>query len=320
MTEVWKRFVQVAAVLVLVATGTFFLLALMPGSPAAAILGQQNATQDAIEKVEKDLGLDQPIVQRYFTWAGKAVRGDLGVSYRDGENVASAIKQRLPTSFELMVLTQIFALCVSIPAALWAASRAGKRIDKLFSSLSFGFLAAPGFVIALFLLIVFAKTLRWFPAADYAPLGESVFRNLRALTLPVLSLSVPLIGVYYRVLRNDLSATLASDHIMRARANGLREKDVLLKHAFRSSSLTLFAVVGLNTAGLLGGVVLIEQIYSIPGLGRFLIDSAVQRDFVKVQGAVLVIAVIYVVVNLFVDLTLRVLDPRVRAAAARGVS
>lgn len=320
MAELGKRLTQVVAVLVLVGTGTFFLLALMPGSPAVAILGQQSATQDAIDKVEKDLGLDKPVVERYLSWAGKTLRGDLGVSYRDGEVVADAIKQRLPTSFELMVLTQLFALAVSIPAALWAASRAGGRIDKIFSSLSFGFLAAPGFVVALFLLIVFAKTLRWFPAADYAPLGESLFRNLRALTLPVLSLSVPLVGVYYRVLRNDLTATMASDHIMRARANGLRERDVLLKHAFRSSSLTLFAVVGLNTAGLLGGVVLIEQIYSIPGLGRFLIDSAIQRDFVKVQGAVLVIAVIYVVVNLVVDVLLRVLDPRVRAASSRGVS
>lgn len=314
MRGLGQRFLQMAAVLLLVAAGTFFLLDLMPGSPAIAILGT-SATPEGIAKVEAELGLDKPSVERFLTWGTNAARGDLGVSYRDGENVAQAIRQRFPTSFEILILTQLLALSIAVPAALFAAARPGKRRDRALTTTSFALIAIPQFVMALTLLIIFAKQLQWFPAADFVPLNEGIFRNLRSLVLPVLSLGFPLSGIYFQVLRNDLVITMSSDHIMRTRASGFSERIILLKYALRSSSLTLLAVVGLNTAGLLGGVLIIEQIYSLPGLGRFLFDAATRRDIVKVEGAVLVIAVTYVIVNLIVDMLLRVFDPRVRAAS-----
>jgi peptide/nickel transport system permease protein len=311
-----QRLVQMAVVLVLVATGTFFLLNLMPGDPAAAVLGE-GATPEAIEQVRRDLGLADPVPERFVKWAADAVRGDLGVSYRDGESVTDAIRQRLPNSLQIMLMTQLLALAVAIPAALAAANRPGQRRDRALSGASFAMLATPEFVIALFLLIVFAKQLAWLPAADFVPFIDDPVGNLRALVLPVVSLAVPLTGVYFRVLRNDLVQTMASDHITRARASGLTERQIMVNHAFRSSSLTLLAVVGLNTAALLGGVVVVEQIYSIPGLGRFLLESAVTRDYIKVQGAVLVVAVTFVTATFLVDVVLQAVDPRVRAGAGK---
>lgn len=314
MRQVSVRVAQMLLVLALVTTGTFFLLNLLPGDPAAAILGQ-SATPEALIQMRKQLGIDRPVVSRFAEWIGNALRGDLGTSFRDGEKVTDAIRQRLPNSLEIMLLTQALALVVAIPGALLAAVRPGGRRDRALSRASFAMLATPEFVVALMLLIIFAKQLRWLPAADFVPLTEDPVRNLRALILPVCSLSIPLAGVYFRVLRNDLTQTLAADHIVRARASGLSERRILANHAFRSSSLTLVAVAGVNTAALLGGVVIVEQVYSIPGIGRFLLESATMRDFVKVQGAVLVVAITFVVATFLVDLLLQAIDPRVRAGA-----
>lgn len=314
MTPVLKRLAQMVLVLVLVTSGTFFLLNLLPGDPAAAILGQ-SATPEALAQMRQQLGIDGPVLPRFLTWAGNALRGDLGTSFRDGERVTDAIRQRLPNSLEIMVLTQLLSLTVATAAALWAASRPGSRRDRSLSRASFTMLATPEFVVALFLLIIFAKQLRWLPAADFVPFADDPVRNLKALILPVASLSVPLSGVYFRVLRNDLVQTMATDHITRARASGLTERRILVRHAYRSSSLTLIAVAGINTAALLGGVVIVEQVYSVPGIGRFLLESATLRDFVKVQGAVLVVAITFVVATFLVDMLLQVVDPRVRAGA-----
>ena len=312
MSQVAKRLAQMVLVLVLVTSGTFFLLNLLPGDPAAAILGQ-SATPEALAQLRQQLGIDGPILPRFLKWAGNALQGDLGTSLRDGERVTDAIRQRLPNSLQIMLMTQVLSLVVAVSAALWAAARPGSRRDRSLSRASFTMLATPEFVVALFLLIIFAKQLQWLPAADFVPFAEDPVRNLRALVLPVFSLAIPLSGVYFRVLRNDLVQTMAADHITRARASGLPERRILVRHAFRSSSLTLIAVAGINTAALLGGVVIVEQVYSIPGLGRFLLESATLRDFVKVQGAVLVVSVTFVVATFLVDMLLQVVDPRVRA-------
>jgi peptide/nickel transport system permease protein len=309
----WRRLVSLGAVLLLVSIATYLLVDLLPGSPASSVLGPA-ATPEAIAVVEQDLNLDRPLPVRYAIWAGRAVRGDLGVSYISGEVVSVSLRERLPVSLELLLLTQLVATALAVPAALTSARHQDTRRDRLLSSGSFVALALPQFALGIALLIVFAQKLKWFPVADYQRLTDDPIGNIHSLVLPVVTLAVPLAAIYYRVLRTDLTQTLRSDHITFARAMGFSERRILLGRALRPSSLTLVSVVGLNTAFLLGGAVIIENLFSLPGLGRFALESVVVRDLPKIQGATLVIAIVYVVANLLVDVSLALLDPRVRLA------
>jgi peptide/nickel transport system permease protein len=308
-----RRLVSVAVVLFVCSLVTYLLLDALPGSTAASILGQ-GATKESIATVEADLRLNDPLPLRYATWLGRAARGDLGVSYQTGEVVAVSLRDRLPTSLELVIFTQLAAIAIALPAAMASARREHSRIDRSLSSVAFGAVALPQFAFGIVLLIVFAQKLGWFPVADYKKFSDSPGGNLRSLVLPVATLAVPLAGIYYRVLRTDLVQTLRSDHITFARALGFSPQRVLYSRALRSSSLTLASVVGLNTAFLLGGTVIVERMYSMPGLGGFLFQAILTRDVVKVQGATLLVALIYVLVNLGVDVVLTMLDPRIRLA------
>ena len=307
----WRRLASVVVVLLLVSFAAYALLDLLPGSTATAILGT-GATPDAVAQVEADLHLDRPMPVRYMLWLQRAVNGDLGVSYQSGEVINTAVRPRVGMSLELLVLTQLFAAGVALPLSLLAARNENGRLDRLVSAGSFVAIALPQVAFGIILLTVFAVKLRWFPATRYVPFGTSPVQNLRALVLPVLSLGLPLAGIYTRVLRTDLLQTMASDHITFARAMGLPTRRVLLGRVLRPSSLTLVSVIGLNTAFVLGGAAIVEQLFSLPGVGSFLLRAVLFRDFVKVQAAVLVIAVIYVVVNLAIDVALTLLDPRIR--------
>jgi peptide/nickel transport system permease protein len=307
----WRRLVSVVIVLLAVSLVTYLLLEALPGSTAAAILGP-GATPETIAVVEQDLNLDEPLPQRYVTWLGRAVQGDLGVSYRTGEVVTVTLRDRIPTSLELLFLTQALSVGVAVVAALVSARREGTRTDRVLSGSSFVALALPQFAFGIVLLIVFAQKLRWFPVAQYVHFSDDPVGNLRAMTLPVVTLAAPLTAIYYRVLRTDLQQTLRSDHITFAKAVGLSPRRILLGRALRPSSLTLISVIGLNTALLLGGAVIVEQLFSLPGLGSLLTISVSTRDIVMVQGATLTIALVYVLINLCVDIALTILDPRVR--------
>jgi peptide/nickel transport system permease protein len=312
----WRRLISVGVVLFLCSLLTYLLLDALPGSTAASILGQ-GATPETIAIVEADLKLNDPLPVRYGTWLGRAVRGDLGVSYQTGEVVAASLRDRLPTSLELVLLTQLAAVAMALPAAMAAARREHSKVDRSLSSVAFGAVAIPQFAFGIVLMLVFAQKLGWFPVADYVKFGQSPLRNLHSLVLPVLTLSIPLAGIYFRVLRTDLVQTLRSDHITFARSLGFSPQRVLYSRALRSSSLTLVSVIGLNTAFLIGGTVIVERLFSMPGLGGFLFQAIITRDVVKVQGATLLVALIYVLVNLLVDIALTVLDPRVRLEATR---
>jgi peptide/nickel transport system permease protein len=311
----WRRLVSLAVVMFLVTLLTFWIMELLPGSTAEAVLGP-SATPENIQRVREDLHLDDSFVSRYTTWLGRAVRGDLGVTYPDGRVVSVVLREGLPASMEILVLTQLFAIGVALPAAMAAARREGSRLDRNLSSGSFVALAMPQLAFGIVLLTVFAQKLRWFPASEYTHLTESVGGNLRAMVLPVLTLGLPFAGVYFRVLRADIVNTLRSDHIAFARGMGLSSSRIMWRRALRPSSLTLISVAGLNTALLLGGVAIVENIYGVPGLGRTLIISVLSRQITLVQGCVLVIAVFYVLMNLLVDVALTVLDPRVRLERA----
>ena len=308
---VWRRLLSLLVVLVAISFLTFLVLDLLPGSTAEAVLGPA-ATPENIERVRADLGLDQPFFERYATWLGRAVRGDFGVTYPDGRVVSVVLREGIPASLELLLLVELFAVGTALPLALAAARREGSRLDRLLSTGSFGALALPQLAFGIVLLTVFAQQLRWFPASEYTHLTDSVWRNLRSLVLPTLTLGIPLAGLYFRVLRNDVLGTLRSDHITFARAMGFSQRRLLWRRVLRPSSLTLVSVVGLNTAALLGGVAVVEQLYGVPGLGRTLIGSVLTRQVTLVQGAVLVIALVFVLSNLLVDITLSLLDPRIR--------
>lgn len=310
------RIAMTAAVIAVVSVATFALLAALPGDPAVTILGPR-ATEANIAAVRHDLGLDRPAVARYLQWAGRALRGDLGVSYQTNQPVAESLRQRVPASLELLAAAQLAALAVSVPLAGAAALRVGSRLDRLISTVSFLGLAVPNFGVGLLFIAVFVIRLGWFDTFGYVPFTQDPLGNLRGMVLPAATLALPLIAQYTRVLRNDLVATLGRNHVAQARANGVPLGRILRRHGLRQSLTTLLSVVGLNVPTLLGGAVLIESLFAVPGVGRLLFNAIVSRDYLVAQGAVLVIALAAVLTNVGVDVAVRLADPRLRRAGGR---
>ncbi|MBI5255134.1 MAG: ABC transporter permease [Burkholderiales bacterium] len=311
-----RRGGHLLAVLLLLSAATFFMLELLPGKVIDSLLSDNASAQD-IARLEAQLGLDKPLHQRFGQWLGRAVQGDLGHSPLSGESVAEAIAQRLPVSIELMLLAQVLALALAVPLGLWAGYREGSRADRLISSAAFGVLAVPHFVLGLVLILVFAIGLRWFPATGFVPLGQDAVANLRSMTLPALTLALVEAPVYLRLLRSDIASTLREEFITVARAKGLSDRQILLRHALRPSSFSLITVMGINIGHLIGGAVIIETLFALPGVGRLLIEAITKRDYIVLQGVVLFVGVAFVVVNRLVDALYAWLDPRVRSAHGR---
>jgi peptide/nickel transport system permease protein len=295
---------------------SFFFIDLLPGDVADAIagIGTDNAVVDeaAVQAIRKDLGLDRPIVVRYFSWLGNAFQGELGKSYQTGQLVSDAIGLRLPVTFQLLAMAQFLAVLFAIPAGIIGAYRAGKVTDKFVTTLTFAFLAAPSFIIAIILAFLFAVMLNWFPATGYIPFSEDPIGNLRSFTLPALALALIEWPILSRVLRNDLIETLQEDFISLAKAKGLSNIYILLRHALRPSSFTLITIVGIQLGNLISGAVIVESIFALPGIGSLLVASIHAREILMVQGIILVMAVAYVAINLAVDILYGALDPRIR--------
>lgn len=306
-----RQLLRLVVVLFCVTLLTFTIVNVLPGDVAIAILGGLATPQD-IAGLRADLGLDRPMLVRYFDWLGSALSGDLGRSYRSGEPVAHAIVERLPVSIQLMVMAQIIAVGVAVPVALLAVRRPGGLFDRLSASMAFGFLAVPNFMLGILLIYLFSVTFDWLPATGYTPLSESPWDNLVSMILPALTLGLIEWTVLMRVLRSDLLGTLKEDFILLARAKGLSPWRVLLRHALRPSSFALVTLVGLNIGQLIGGAVIVEQIFALPGVGRLLLGGIFNRDLILVQGTVSFIAAAFVVVNFLVDMLYAVIDPRVR--------
>ena len=264
------------------------------------------------------MGLDRPILVRYVDWLGSALSGDLGRSYRNSEPVAQAIVDRLPVSLQLMIMAQIIAIGIAVPVALLSARKPGGLFDRISAATAFGFLAVPNFMLGIILIYLFALSFDLFPATGYTPISESFWGNIESMILPSLTLGLIEWTVLMRVLRSDLLTTLKEDFILLARAKGLPPWRVLLLHALRPSSFTLITILGLNIGGLIGGAVIVEQIYALPGVGRLLLGAIFNRDLILVQGTVAFIAVAFVIVNFLVDMLYAVLDPRVRHVRFRS--
>lgn len=305
------RLLQLIPVLFLVTVFTFALADLMPGDPAIAILGE-SAQPEQIAAVKKDLGLDKPIVERYVDWAKDVLQGDLGKSYKSRQPVADNISKRLPVNAEIALLTIAFALVIAVPLGAWSAYRAGKWFDRAGTTTAFGLSSIPPFVSALLLVAILAVKFEWFPVSQWVPRSDGLWDHLKHLVLPVLALSLTEIAVYSQILRADMVATLQEDYVLAARARGLPNLHVLAREALRPSSLSLVTLAAVSLGRLIAGTVIVEQIFSLPGLGQMTTQAIPQKDAPTLQGGVLVMATIYLLLNLLVDATYPLLDPRVR--------
>jgi peptide/nickel transport system permease protein len=290
---------------------TFAVTEILPGDAAVAILGD-TATEADIKALRAELGLERPLIVRYADWLGHALTGDLGRSYRTRESIAVMIGQRLPVTIELIIITQIIALGLAVPAGIIAAYRNRSAVDHVLGSVSIGLLSTPAFVIGIGLIYTLSVALGWFPASGYTRPSDSILGNLHGMILPALTLALAEFPVYMRLLRADMIATLQQDFILVARAKGLGVRDILVGHALRPSSLSLVTVIGINLGRLVGGAVIIETLFAIPGIGQMLVNAVYQHDHFAIQGVVLIVATGFVLINLAVDLAYALLDPRVR--------
>ena len=310
-----RKLAGLIPVLLAVSALTFLLLTLLPGDPAFAILGP-SATHDAVIKLHHQLGLDQPMVVRYGHWLAHVLTGNLGRSYLSSQPVLSAIKERLPVTVELVLLSQFVALLFAVPLGILAGRRPNGILDRVSTGGAFGFLAVPNFVLGVVLVYLFAVRYHLFPATGYTPLTKDPFQNLRSVVLPVITLAMAEIAAYLRLLRSDVITTLQEDYIVMAKAKGLPDRRIMLRHALRPSLFSLVTVAGLNFGRLIGGTFIVEIIFQQPGIGLLSIQSIYGRDYVVVQGTVLLIAVAYVLANFVVDVAYGLIDPRVRHATA----
>jgi peptide/nickel transport system permease protein len=312
---VGRRLLYLLPVLVAVTLLTFLIASLLPGDLASTILADQ-ATPEKVAALRAQMGLDLPIWQRYLHWLWGALQGDLGRSFRTGELVLAAVTDRLPVSLELMVFAELAGLVIAIPLAILCAVRSGSATDRFLTGLAFGKLSLPPFMVAILLIYLFALQLNLLPATGWVPFAEDPAGNLRSFVLPAMTLAFAEWPVLMRVLRSDMIATLQEDYIAMAKAKGLRPARILLVHALKPSSLTLVTVTGINIGRLIGGALIVESIFALPGIGRLLVGAIYARDFITMQGVVLFVAVGFVLVNFVVDMLYAVLDPRIRHGRA----
>jgi peptide/nickel transport system permease protein len=306
-----RRLLYLVPVLLAVSLLTFLIASLLPGDLAYVVLGDQ-ATPENVAALRHDMGLDQPIWWRYLSWLGHVLQGDFGRSFRTGQTVLQAVMERLPVSVELMLLAEVIGLAVGIPLAIACAVRAGSGFDRFMTGTAFGMLSVPSFLSAILLIYLFAVQLRWLPATGYIPFGEDPVGNLRCFVLPALTLAFAEWPGIMRVLRSDMIATLQEDYIAMAKAKGLKPARILFVHALKPSSLTLVTITGINIGRLIGGALIVETIFALPGIGRLLVSALYTRDLIILQGVVLFVACGFVIMNFIVDMFYAVLDPRIR--------
>ncbi len=316
-TSVLKRLMAIVPVLFLVTLFAFFLQTQRIDTQDVAIrvLGP-GATQDAVEQFIDANGLDQGFFSQYLDWVSGAVVGDFGTSFVTNTPVSDQVAKALPISLQLMLYAQIIALVIAIPVGVYAAYRANRRGDAIASTTALGLLSIPNFVLALLLIFLFAVRLEWLPATRYIYFGESIVEHFKHMALPSFSLGLGLAATYMRLLRADMVSTLQEPFITTAKAKGMSPRTILFGHALRPSLFTILTIFAVNTGVLIGGALIIEIIFIIPGMGNLIATSIVGFDFLVLQGAVVVLALAFVAVNFLVDLLFTTLDPRVRHVRA----
>jgi peptide/nickel transport system permease protein len=307
-----RRLLALIPMVFLVSLMVFALVLLIPGDPAITISGE-NATEAQIEATRERLGLNDPVLVQYGRWAGNAIQGDLGTSLFSSRSVSGAIAERFPVTLTLTLAALIVALAISIPAGIIAAMNRGTWIDRLATVGASAGVAMPNFWIGLVLIILFALWNPWLPALGYVSITEDPWRAIRHLILPAITLGTSAAAETTRQLRSALSDVLHQDYIRTAKAKGLRGRAVIVRHALKNAAVPVITVIGLQVSLLLGGSVIVEQVFGIPGLGQLAIRAVLERDIPMIQGVVVVTTVIVLLVNLLVDLAYGWLNPKVRA-------
>lgn len=303
---------EVVAVLFVVSLGTFTLTSLIPTDPSVGILGEGRSPEE-YEAIRQELGLNDPFLVRYWDWLSSALKGDLGQGIVPPfSDVSTRIASALPVSVEIALLGVIVALVISLPLAMASAARPGGALDRAISGTTFAVLSVPSFLVGLLVILVLANMTGWFPRNEWVRLGDNPLRNLYHAFLPVLVIALTEIATYTRMLRSDLITTLQEDFILASKAKGMGKMHILFSDALRPSSFSLLTVIGVSLGRLIGSTVIVEYLFALPGMGSLIISAASTGDFVTVQGAVLMIAVIYVVINALIDGSYGLLDPRIR--------
>jgi len=310
-----QRLLALVPVLFTVAVIVFLILRLTPGDPAAVIAGN-NATNEDIDRIREQLGLTEPVITQFMIWWGHVMQGDLGYSFYLNRPVTELIAQRIEPTMSLAAGTMVLAVLIAVPLGTIAAWRMGGWLDHLLSGFAVAGFSVPVFVIGYVLIYIFAVELQWLPVQGYRRLfgasSQGVGPWAMQLVLPWCSLATIYVALIARVTRASVSEALTEDYIRTARAKGLTERMVLLRHALANAAVPIVTVVGIGVALLIGGVVVTETVYAIPGLGSLTVDAVLNRDFPVIQGVVLFFSVLYVLINLLVDLSYLWLDPRIR--------
>ena len=305
-----RRLLLTLPILFIVSVVCWSLINLIPGDPATVILGPE-ASEQAKDQMRERLGLNDPLVIQYVDWLGNVLRGDLGESLRDGTPVSQLILQRLPVTLELALGTFLVSLTIAVVAGILSASNRGTWIDYLSTGFALGGISIPHFWLGMMFIIIFAVSLGWLPASGYEPFFQNPVANITAMILPVLATGLRESAELTRMLRSSLLEELGSDYVRTALSKGLSRRVVVIKHAVRNALIPFVTASGLQIAGLLGGLVVTEQVFQLPGVGRLIVESIEERDFTVVQGAVLTVTAIVVLINVLVDTLYAIIDPRI---------
>ena len=306
-----RRLAATVPVLLLVTAGVFALIHLTPGDPIDAMMAE--SVDDTVKReLRRDLGLDRPLYLQYATWMGRLLQGDLGRSIRNREPVIENVSRRIKPSLQLAGLAMAISLLVATPIGILSAARRNSTIDRVGTSFALFGICMPNFLIALLLIFVFGVTLRWLPISGYVDPMEEPWDGLRSLTLPAITLGLALAAVITRTLRSSMLEALSEDYIRTARAKGLSDGAVVRRHALKNALIPVVTVLGLQLGTLIGGAVITEYVFALPGVGRLVVDAVFARDYPLVQGVVLLIAVGFILSNLAVDVLYGFIDPRIR--------
>ncbi|MBI3536861.1 MAG: ABC transporter permease [Chloroflexi bacterium] len=308
-----KRLLAMLPVLFLVSFVVFMLLHLTPGDPALIMLGEE-ATPQNLAALRHELGLDQPLPLQFLSWMEHIVRGDLGRSIRTHQQVLEAIVERLPVTIELTALAMIISLFIALPTGIISATRRNSFLDLFSTTGALLGISMPNFFLAILLIFIFAVTLRWLPPIGYTPIQKDLLENIRGMILPAITLGAAASAIVARLTRSSLLEVLSQDYVRTAQAKGLAERTIIYTHALKNAMIPVVTIIGLQIGALIGGAVITETIFVLPGVGSLVVDSIFRRDYPLVQGAVLFISIAHLFVNLVVDILYAFLDPRIRYA------
>ena len=311
VSYILRRVLSTVPVMAIVALFVFSLLYIAPGDPAAVIAGDQASPAD-VERIREGLGLDRPFLVQFGTWLWRILHGDLGTSIFTNLPVSALIAQRIEPTLSLMVLTLVLTILVAVPLGVVAAWKAGSWVDRTIMAFAVFAFSLPVFVVGYVLAYVFALQFEWLPVQGYTPLAEGFWPWLRNLILPAVALGSVYIALIARITRASMLEVLQQDYIRTARAKGLDQRSILFVHALKNAAVPIITVIGIGVALLIGGAVVTESVFAIPGLGRLTIDAILRRDYPVIQGIVLMFSFLYVLVNLMVDVTYTLVDPRIR--------